>query len=84
MTHTIENELLAQVCEFLRSAGCSALFPELMFFDRGIDVYGIKTGRPKTSYAVELKLKIGVRHCVRPPYISFAATIAMLRFLLDP
>jgi len=27
-----------------------------MFFDRGIDVYGVKYERPRTTYAVELKL----------------------------
>jgi hypothetical protein len=56
MSHLLESELLEPVSAFLRDRGCEFLVPELMFFDRGIDVYGICGGRTKTSYAVELKL----------------------------
>lgn len=56
MTHALECELLAPISDFLRSLGCNVLLPELMFFDRGIDVYGVKCDRPRTTYAVELKL----------------------------
>jgi hypothetical protein len=56
MNHLLERELLKPVSEFLRDRGCEFLMPELMFFDRGIDLYGICGGRIRTSYAVELKL----------------------------
>jgi hypothetical protein len=56
MNHLLESELLEPVSHFLRSKGCDFLVPELIFFDRGIDLYGIRSGRVKTSYAVELKL----------------------------
>ena len=56
MKHSLENELLSPICNFLRSAGCEIILPELAFFDRGIDVYGIKNNRPRATYAVELKL----------------------------
>lgn len=56
MNHKLECELLAPVSRYLDSIGCTVVFSELSFFDRGIDVYGIKYSRPKLSYAVELKL----------------------------
>jgi hypothetical protein len=56
MGHLFERELLAPVSGFLRQKGCSVILPELIFFDRGIDLYGISAGRRKTTYAVELKL----------------------------
>jgi len=50
-----EKSLLAPIKSFLRSQGCLTLFPELQFFDRGIDVYAY-ADQAKCSYAIELKL----------------------------
>jgi len=41
---------------FLRDIGCQRVVSELRFFDRGIDVYGLRKGRETRTYAVELKL----------------------------
>lgn len=52
-----ERDLVDPVIHYLRSIGCEQVVPELKFFDRGIDVYGVKTsGRRTTTFAVELKL----------------------------
>ena len=50
-----ERALLAPIKTFLRNQGCLNLFPELQFFDRGIDVYAY-ADYAEHSYAVELKL----------------------------
>lgn len=55
-THNLERELTLPVIEHLKTIGCTVVIPELRFFDRGIDVYGICEKRPHLTYAVELKL----------------------------
>lgn len=51
-----ERQLLQPVTKFLRELGCKVVVPELDFFDRGIDLYAVRT-RPKAlTYAIELKL----------------------------
>ena len=55
-THSLERELIEPITRFLTSLGCAAVASELRFFDRGIDVYGVRDLRPRTTYAVELKL----------------------------
>jgi hypothetical protein len=56
MIHKLERELLVPVMHYLRDIGCQKVISELRFFDRGIDVYGVKDSRPRRTYAVELKL----------------------------
>jgi hypothetical protein len=54
---TFERDLVEPVVNYLHSIGCEQVVAELKFFDRGIDVYGIKsTGRKTVTFAVELKL----------------------------
>ena len=90
MKHSLEVELLSPVSGFLRSLGCTVLLPELTFFDRGIDVYGIKSSRPRTSFAVELKLT-DWRKALRQAAIyqlcsdySYVALPARTLFQIDP
>lgn len=53
----LERDLVEPVVDYLRGIGCDQIVPEQQFFDRGIDVYGIKSsGRRTVTYAVELKL----------------------------
>lgn len=53
-----ESDLVVPVVNYLRGIGCRHVAPELRFFDRGIDVYGVKrAGRRRLTFAVELKLK---------------------------
>jgi hypothetical protein len=52
-----EADLRKPVVEFLRSLGCNRLEIEVPLLDRGVDVFGVKTGRGTQSYAVELKLR---------------------------
>jgi hypothetical protein len=53
----LESDLMLPVSNYLREIGCEPVVPELKFFDRGIDVYGIKgSGRHRITFAVELKL----------------------------
>jgi hypothetical protein len=54
--HKLESELLPPVMHYLAEIGCQKVVSELRFFDRGIDVYGVKRSRKKLTYAVELKL----------------------------
>jgi hypothetical protein len=54
--HKLEKELLSPVMHYLREIGCQQVISELRFFDRGIDVYGIRNSKPRKAYAVELKL----------------------------
>jgi hypothetical protein len=54
--HKLEKELLSPVMHYLYEIGCQQVISELRFFDRGIDVYGIRNSKPRKSYAVELKL----------------------------
>jgi hypothetical protein len=52
-----ERDLVEPVADYLRAIGCDQVVHELKFFDRGIDVYGVKTsGRRPVTFAVELKL----------------------------
>ena len=52
-----ERDLIQPVTGYLRGIGCDQVAHELKFFDRGIDVYGVKTsGRRAITFAVELKL----------------------------
>lgn len=53
----LERDLLRPVVNHLAKEGCEAVVSELPFFDRGIDVYGIKSGKAPVSIAVELKLR---------------------------
>lgn len=55
-THSLERELIEPIKRYLREQGCHTVVSELRFFDRGIDLYAIKEGRPRLTYAVELKL----------------------------
>ena len=55
-THMLERELSEPVKRYLQEIGCQQVVSELRFFDRGIDVYGVKQARPRKTYAVELKL----------------------------
>lgn len=55
-TRKFERELAEPVTRYLREIGCQVVVPELRFFDRGVDIYGVKQSRPKRTYAVELKL----------------------------
>lgn len=54
--HKLEKELVGPVTRYLHEIGCQIVVPELRFFDRGIDIYGVKQSRIKLTYAVELKL----------------------------
>jgi len=54
--HKLERELLTPVMHYLSEIGCQKVVSELRFFDRGIDVYGVKKSRINRTYAVELKL----------------------------
>lgn len=57
-TRKLERDLVQPVMRYLREIGCNLVAAELKFFDRGIDVYGVRrTGRRSVTYAVELKLK---------------------------
>ncbi len=56
MLKTNEVKLKRPVLHFLRGIGCDKLKTEITFVDRGIDVFGFKTGPEPLSYAVELKL----------------------------
>jgi hypothetical protein len=54
----LESDLIRPVASYLRGLGCDQVVRELKFFDRGIDVYGVKvSGRRTITFAVELKLK---------------------------
>jgi hypothetical protein len=55
-THNLEAELIEPVKLWLRAQGCTTVVSELRFFDRGIDIYGIRSSRPRTTFAIELKL----------------------------
>jgi hypothetical protein len=55
-THKLERELIEPVTRYLHEIGCQVVVPELRFFDRGIDIYGVKRTRTKRTFAVELKL----------------------------
>jgi hypothetical protein len=55
-TQKLERELYQPVLRYLQGIGCHRVVSELRFFDRGIDVYGVKPARPRRTYAVELKL----------------------------
>jgi len=55
-TRKLERELAEPVIRYLREIGCQVVVPELRFFDRGVDIYGVKQSRPRRTYAVELKL----------------------------
>jgi hypothetical protein len=53
-----ERDLAEPIASYLRGLGCEQVVHELRFFDRGIDVYGVRvSGRRTTTFAVELKLK---------------------------
>jgi hypothetical protein len=52
-----EKHLKKPVFEFLKGLGCDKLKFEVLLVDRGVDVYGIKTGQSSRSFAVELKLR---------------------------
>lgn len=54
--HKLERDLLVPVMHYLRDIGCQKVISELRFFDRGIDVYGVRDSRPRKTFAVELKL----------------------------
>ena len=54
---TSENKLKGPVLHFLKGMGCDKLKTEIILIDRGIDVFGLRTGRKPLSYAVELKLQ---------------------------
>ncbi|SRR6266487_228567 len=54
---TKETKLKGPVMHFLRGLGCDQLKAEITLVDRGIDVYGVRTGTQPLSYAVELKLR---------------------------
>jgi hypothetical protein len=51
-----EAHLLGPVTKYLQGLGCEVVVPNLAFFDRGIDLYALKTRPKTTTYAVELKL----------------------------
>lgn len=52
-----ERDLCAPIRRFLNSEGCNRVIPELPFFDRLIDLYGVAWGAGDKTIAVELKLK---------------------------
>lgn len=44
------------ISAYLRHTGCDVVIPDLPFFDRGIDVYAIRSRPRRLAFAVELKL----------------------------
>lgn len=51
-----ESRLRKPIIGFLRQLGCENSKTELLFMDRGIDVFALQKAEPYQSYAVELKI----------------------------